>query len=107
MPAWCKRRVRQVDIPPQAQARWHSGPLQMIRGGPIFSVSRWWIGWLMKITCEIPTNSPVLGEFSGYAWHVSWTPGKNFPVLTEELDERGQKEYLDFESYQAGQAPQF
>ena len=30
----------------------------------------------------------VLGEFSGYAWHVSWTPGKNFPVLTEELDER-------------------
>ena len=30
----------------------------------------------------------VLGEFSGYTWHVSWTPCKYFPVLTEEFDER-------------------
>ena len=29
----------------------------------------------------------VLGEFPGYAWHVCWTPGKNFLVLTEEFDE--------------------
>ena len=30
----------------------------------------------------------VLGEFPGYSRHVSWTPGKDFPALTEELDER-------------------
>ena len=38
--------------------RWKSDT-KMIRGGPIFSVSRWWIGWLMKITCEMLSNSPV------------------------------------------------
>ena len=30
----------------------------------------------------------VLGEFPGYTWHVGWTPGEDFPVLSEELDER-------------------
>src|SRR5664279_5142097 len=30
----------------------------------------------------------VLGEFPGYAWHVRWTPGEDFPVLMEEFDER-------------------
>ena len=30
----------------------------------------------------------VLGEFSGYAWHVRRTPSEYFPMLTEELDER-------------------
>jgi hypothetical protein len=29
----------------------------------------------------------VLGEFSGDAWYLCWTPGKHPPVLTEELDE--------------------
>src|SRR5664279_1612731 len=24
----------------------------------------------------------------GYAWHVRWTPGEDFPVLTEKFDER-------------------
>ena len=30
----------------------------------------------------------VLGEFPGYSWHVSWAPCEDFPVLTEELEER-------------------
>ena len=30
----------------------------------------------------------VLGEFPGYSWHVGWAPCKNFPALTDELDER-------------------
>ena len=30
----------------------------------------------------------MLGEFSGYSWHVGWTPGENFPVLAKEFDER-------------------
>src|SRR5664279_2276423 len=30
----------------------------------------------------------MLGEFPGYAWHVRWTPGEDFLVLTEEFDER-------------------
>ena len=30
----------------------------------------------------------MLGEFPRNTWHVSWTPRKYFPVLTEELDER-------------------
>ena len=30
----------------------------------------------------------VFGEFPGYSWHVRWAPCEDFPVLTEELDER-------------------
>ena len=30
----------------------------------------------------------VLSKFSGYAWHICKNPGKNSPILTEELDER-------------------
>ena len=30
----------------------------------------------------------VLGEFPRNSWHVRRTPGENFPVLTEEFDER-------------------
>jgi hypothetical protein len=29
----------------------------------------------------------VLGEFSGDAWHICWTPSEHPLVLTEELDE--------------------
>ena len=30
----------------------------------------------------------VLGKFPGNPWHVRWDPCKDFPVLTEEFDER-------------------
>jgi hypothetical protein len=29
----------------------------------------------------------VLNKFPGNSWHVSWTPGEDFPALTEEVDE--------------------
>ena len=31
----------------------------------------------------------VLDEFPGYSWHVGWAPCKDFPALTEELEEHG------------------
>ena len=30
----------------------------------------------------------VLGEFPGSSWYDGWAPCKDFPVLTEKLDER-------------------
>ena len=30
----------------------------------------------------------MLSVFPGYSWHVGWAPCEDFPVLTEELDER-------------------
>ncbi len=40
-----------------------------------------WSSTGVKIEC-------VLGEFPGNTWHVCWTPGEDFPALTEELNER-------------------
>ena len=43
-------------------------------------------GLLDRSSPEVYFKS-VLGEFSGYACHVYWTPGEKFPVLTKEFDE--------------------